>query len=290
MFLNSDQLKSYMKKMSEETGISIQNCYNTFFARSLLSRLGQVSYGELILKGSFSQMVHMGEMIRPVTDIDLISTTKDKNETLIMLFNAFYEEHPEDGIHFDLTSLPKTTRTGIIKIPIVAMFDKIKHSINIDFDPGVKSVLETHYNVVPRVFTEDKRFYINTPSYEETLAEKLCIVVESNKNDVLNTRIKDFYDIYKMHNGKYDLEKFSHYFKVLLNKRGKISEDEVSVEHLNKEFLENHRDLWDAMSKKYEFLDKTIEFDEALFYTKGVISEQIQKVKAKKIYMGDIPR
>lgn len=282
MFSNSNQLKNYLKTESKKTGISILNCYNTFFARSLLSRLGKLSYGELIVKGSFSQMVHMNSMIRPVTDIDLISTTKDKNETLIMLWNALYEEHPEDGIHFDLTSLPKTTKTGIIKIPIFALFDKIKHPINIDFDPGVKSVLEIHYDLVPRVFAEDKRFYINTPSYEETLAEKLCIVVESNKEDVLNTRIKDFYDIYKMHNGKYDLEKFSHYFKVLLERRGKISLDIANVNHLNRDYLENHRKLWDAMSKKYEFLDKTVEFDEALFYAKGVINEQLQKAKIKK--------
>ena len=282
MFQNSDQLKSYIKKESLKAGISYENCYNTFFARSLLSRLGNISYGELIVKGSFSQMVHMGEMIRPVTDIDLISTTKNKNDTLIMLFNAFYEEHPEDGIHFDLTSLPKTTKTGIIKIPIVAIFDNIRHSINIDFDPGVKSVLEIHYDLVPRIFTEDKRFYVNTPSYEETLAEKLCIVVESNKEDVLNTRIKDFYDIYKMHNGKYDLEKFSRYFKVMLERRGKISLDAATANHLNKEYLENHRELWNAMSKKYEFLDKSVEFDEALYYTKGILNEQLQKAKIKR--------
>lgn len=282
MFSNSAQLKSYLKKESEKTNISVPNCYNTFFARSLLSRLSNLSYGELIVKGSFSQMVHMGKMIRPVTDIDLISTTKDKNETLVMLWKALYEEYPEDGINFDLTSLPKTTKTGIIKIPVVALFDKIKHPINIDFDPGVKSVLETHYDLVPRIFSEDKRFYINTPSYEETLAEKLCIVVESNKEDVLNTRIKDFYDIYKMHNGKYDLDKFSHYFKVLLERRGKISLEAANVNHLNKDYLENHRDLWEAMSEKYEFLDKSVEFDEALYYTKGVINEQLQKAKIKK--------
>ena len=282
MFENSCQLKSYLKKESERTGISIVNCYNTFFARSLLSRLGQLSYGELIVKGSFSQLAHLGTMIRPVTDIDLISTTKDKNETLLMLWNTFYEDNPEDGVRFDLTSLPKITKTGVIKIPIVALFDKIRHPINIDFDPGIKSVLEIHYDLVPRIFSGDKNFYINTPSYEEILAEKLCIVVESNKKNVLNTRVKDFYDIYKMHNGKYDLEKFSNYFKVLLERRGKISLDSVNVEHLNKEYLEKHRQLWHDMSKKYEFLDKSVEFDEALFYTKGVISEQIQKIKSKK--------
>jgi len=36
------------------------------------------------------------------------------------------------------------------------------------------------------------------------------------------------------------------------------------------------------MSKKYEFLDKSVNIDEAVYYTKGVLSEQIQKMKIHK--------
>ena len=43
---------------------------------------------------------------------------------------------------------------------------------------------------------------------EEHLAEKLCIVAESNREDILNTRVKDFYDIYKLKGGKYDYERW----------------------------------------------------------------------------------
>lgn len=280
-FTNSNQIKSYLKKESEQTGISLVNCYNTFFARNLLQRISELSYGQLIVKGSFSQMVHLGKMIRPVTDIDLVSTTMDKNEALIVLFSAMYSEN-ENDIIYDLSTYPKTTKTGIIKIKTVAKFDKICHPMTIDFNPISKGVLEIQYKDVPRVFIEDKRFYINTPSHEEHLAEKLCIISESIKPDVLNTRIKDFYDIYKLHGGNYDVEKFSYYYGLLLKKRNKISPDIVSCDYLNKEFIDRHRTLWDEMSKKYEFLDKSVNIDEAVYYTKGVLSEQIQKMKIHK--------
>lgn len=280
IFTNSNQIKSYLKKESAQTGITIENCYNTFFARNLLQRISELSYGQLIVKGSFSQMVHLGKMIRPVTDIDLVSTTLDKNEALIILFRAMYTEDEKD-ITYDLVTHPKSTKTGIIKISTVAKFDKIKHAINIDFNPISKGILEIQYKEVPRVFIEDKRFYINTPSHEEHLAEKLCIVSESIKTDVLNTRIKDFYDIYKLHGGNYDVDKFSYYYRLLLTKRNKINPNIVSTDYMNKEFIDKHRDLWDEMSKKYEFLDKDLTIDEAVYYTKGVLNEQIQKLKTK---------
>lgn len=281
MFTNSNQIKSYLSKESARTGITIENCYNTFFARNLLQRISELSYGQLIVKGSFSQMVHLGKMVRPVTDIDLVSTCLDKNEALLLLWQAMYTMDDKD-IVYDLVTHPKTTKTGIIKISVVAKFDKICHHMNIDFNPISKGVLEIQYKDVPRVFIDDKRFYVNTPSHEEHLAEKLCIVSESIKTDVLNTRVKDFYDIYKLHGGNYDADKFSYYYKLLLEKRGKISSEVVSSEHLNQQFINSHRSTWDSMSKKYEFLDKDVTIDEAVYYTKGVLNEQIHKIKTKK--------
>ena len=283
-FKNSDQIKSYLKKESKITGISLINCYNTFFARNLLQRISELSYGQLIVKGSFSQMVHLGGMIRPVTDIDLVSTTLDKNEALIILFKAMYTEDINDTI-YDLKTLPKQTKTGIYKISVEAKFDKISNSMNIDFNPNSKGVLEIQYKNVPRVFINDKNFYINTPSHEEHLAEKLCIISETIKPNVLNTRIKDFYDIYKLHGGNYDAEKFSYYYRMLLHKRNKIDPSIVNADYMTSDFINNHRELWNLMSKKYEFLDKNVTIDEAVYYTKGVLNEQIQKLKKKDYFI-----
>ncbi len=71
-----------------------------------------------------------------------------------------------------------------------------------DVQANYPRLIESQLRVMPVIFQGDEPFMMNVPSFEEYLAEKLCIIVESNKTDVLNTRVKDFYDIYQLHGGK----------------------------------------------------------------------------------------
>ncbi len=70
-FKNSDQLKSYLKKESARLNISITNVYNTFFSRLLLERLQKYNLSNIIVKESFAQLVHLGKIVRPITDVDI---------------------------------------------------------------------------------------------------------------------------------------------------------------------------------------------------------------------------
>ena len=86
-FDNDDKLKAFLKKESARLGISINNTYNTYFSKILLERISAMSYDELLVKGSFSELAHLNEMTRPITDIDLVST-KYHNDPLLILFRA----------------------------------------------------------------------------------------------------------------------------------------------------------------------------------------------------------
>ena len=87
-FKNCDSLKSYLNKESKRLNISITNVYNTFFSRDLLYRLSKIDKSmNIIVKGSFAQAVHLGKIVRPITDIDLTSTI-DHHNPLILLVNA----------------------------------------------------------------------------------------------------------------------------------------------------------------------------------------------------------
>lgn len=278
-FNNSDQLKSFLKKESKRLGVTITNTYNTFFSRILLKRISEYSYDKLFVKGSFSELAHLNGMIRPITDIDLVST-EYHNDPLLILYQAMYDTN--GNLFFELSDLPKQTRTGIYKINIVANFDKIKHPISIDFQELSNVIYEKDYKRIDPLFMGDEHFYIWTPSFEEHLAEKLCIVVESNKENVLNTRVKDFYDIYKLCGGKYDKERLSYFFYHMLKDRGKIDVETASVDHLNNEYVDNHQELWHKMSDKYEFMDKTVDFKESVEFTKGLLSSEIDKLEKSK--------
>lgn len=278
-FENDDKLKAFLKSESKRLGISINNTYSTFFSRILLERVSKLCYNELYVKGSFSELAHLENMIRPVTDIDLVST-EYHNDPLLVLYQAMYDTN--EDLYYELTNIPKRTKTGIYKINITANFGKIKHPISIDFQELSNTIYERSYKRINPIFKGDNHFYIYTPSYEEHFAEKLCIVAENNKKDVLNTRVKDFYDVYKLYDGKYNKDKLLYFFYHMLIDRNKINIENLTVDFLNDEYIEKHKDIWGSMSNKYEFMDKNIEFKESVYLTKEIINNQIKNIERAK--------
>ena len=278
-FSTDDKLKAFLKNESKRLGISIKNTYNTYFSKLLLERISKMSYDKLYVKGSFSELAHLNQMIRPVTDIDLVSTIYH-NDPLLILYQAMYDTN--EDLFYELPSIPKRTKTGIYKINIIANFGKIKHPISIDFQELSNTIYEKDYKRVEPVFKGDNYFYIYTPSFEEHLAEKLCIIVESNKENILNTRVKDFYDVYKLCGGKYDEEKLSYFFYNMLNDRNKIDINSISVSHLTDEYISKHQLLWDSMSEKYEFMDKSVKFRNSVLFTRELLQKEIENLDKSK--------
>lgn len=278
---NDDSLKAFLKKESIRLNISITNVYNTFFSRLLLERISKYDNKEVIVKGSFAQFVHIRKFVRPITDIDLTSL-EHHHEPILTLVQAMCDSQ-NDPLTFDFRKKPyQKDKTGIYKIPLLVNYGKISHPLGIDYRENHPCIFEKQEKTVPKVFTNDTEYPIIVPSLEETLAEKLCIIVESNRKDILNTRVKDFYDIYQLHGGEYDLDKFSYYFEKMLNLRGKVNMNSISTSMLSNDFIKEHEELWERSKKKYEFLDDNIDLGGAVYYTRGVLSEQLQKIKQGK--------
>lgn len=281
-FKNLDQNKAFIKKEAKRLGITTNAAYITYYSRQLLMRLSKINYGNLVVKGSFSQYVHLGSLSRPVLDIDL-SSLNSHNKPLILLYRAIYES-TDDIVTFDVSKLPYQTPNGVYKLSVVAKIQYpddphfISIPIGVDFKENNPVIFETQYKQVLPLFQGDEKFYINTPSFEEHIAEKLYIVLHNKKQDVENTRVKDFYDIYKLHGKDYDADKFSLYFLTMLYMYGEDISS-ITSEFLNKDYIKRHLEIWERMKKKYEFVDRELELDEAVYYTKAVLNEQIQKIK-----------
>lgn len=277
-FISDDSLKAFLKKESKRLGINISNVYSTYFSRLLLDKLSKYNNKEVIVKGSFAQFVHLQKFVRPITDIDLASV-EGHHDPILVLLDAMCDSKNKEMV-FNFRSKPyQKEDTGIYKIPLVVDFGKIHQPLNIDYRENHPCIYERQIKSVPKVFEGDYEYEIVVPSIEETLAEKLCIIVESNKPQLLNTRVKDFYDIYQLHGGEYDLDKFSYYFEKMLNDRGKINVGSASTLALNDEFIRSHEMEWEHSKKKYEFLDNDISLYGAVYYTRGVLSEQLQKIR-----------
>ena len=284
-FNNSASLKAYLNKESKRLNISIGNIYTTFFSRDLLYRLSKIDHSkDIIVKGSFAQFVHLEKVVRPITDIDLTSTINHHNP-LILLVNAMCNKASDNDFDYILRGVPKRTNSGIIKIPISAKYEKINHPIGIDYRENHPCIYEKQVKIVPKIFSKDEEYEVVVPSMEETLAEKLYIiaVAKNLKEGVLNTRAKDFYDVYHLHGGSYDLDKFSYYFEKMINDYGLVSDiNALNTDYLNNDFIEKHEGVWESNKKNYEFLDDDVDLKGAVYYTKSTLNEQYQRIRQGK--------
>lgn len=284
-FSNLNQEKAFMKKEANRLKISSMATYTTYYSRKLLEKLALINRGDLVVKGSFSQYVHLGKLSRPVLDIDLSSVLSHQVPINILL-QAINETY-QGNVSYELSGKPRQTKNGVYKIPVVA---KVKYDgekemvipVPVDFKENNKVIFETQFKPVEPLFTGDTKFYINTPSFEEHIAEKLYIVSHNTREDILNTRVKDFYDIYKLFGKDYDADKFSLYFEAMVLLYGMRLED-VNGRFLNSEFVKRHEELWNSMKTKYEFIDKDVNLDEAVYYTKAVLKDQVQRIKSGKL-------
>ena len=275
-FKNSNQLKSFMKKESNRLNISISNVYHTFAARKLLERISKENNKLILVKGSSAEIAYLGSLVRGITDVDLASL-KGLNFNHDFMEKILLNDDKDEQINFSLLKTPYKTPTGIYKMSCSANFDIMKQPLGIDFQTNYDRLIEPEMRVMPEIFEGDEPFEIQVPSFEEYLAEKLCIIVESNKPDILNTRVKDFYDIYQLHGGKYSYEKLTSYFGKMLLLRGKIALEQASTTHLNQAFIRDHKSIWEITKDKYDFLDKEIDLEGAVYYTRAVLREQLQK-------------
>jgi domain of unknown function (DUF1814) len=274
-FTSINQMKSYMKKEAKRLNMSVSSVYSTFVARCLLKRISKYNLEDILIKGSSAEIAYLGRVVRAITDIDLASLTSFESN-IELLTNILEDEFP-DQFKFQLSKEVTTTKTGIHKISLNANYETLKQNIGIDYQEHYNRLIEPEYRVMPAIFDGDDLFEVYVPSFEEYLAEKLCIIVESNKEDVLNTRVKDFYDIYQLHGGRYNPDKLTEYFKKMIELRGKISFSQIKTLNLNEEFVHKHATVWDSTKKHYDFIDQEIDLAGAVYYTRAVIREQLQK-------------
>lgn len=275
-FNNSNQMKAFLKKEAARLNFSFNNVYLTFVSRSFLERVASLQDDSIIVKGSSAEMAYLGRSVRSITDIDIATIgSLDVNFSLI---NSLFGESDTDNFDFRLRKNCEETKTGIHKIFLEADFGKIKQPLGIDYQDNYNRLIELERRVMPPLFEDDKPFEIYLPSFEEYLAEKMCIILESNKEDVLNTRVKDFYDIYQLHGSLgYDPDKLSDYFAKMLKLRGKIKIEDAKTLMLDNDFARKHNDIWDRTRDRYNFLDSDLTLLEAVFYTRAVLRERLQK-------------
>ena len=140
-FRNSEQFKAFIKKEAKRLNISIPNTYSTFLSRSFLEKLSKKDTDKSILvKGSSAETSYLGELVRGITDVDLASTASI--ELNIPVLRMIINNETINDIKFSLNKKPSITKTGIYKFSYDADMDKVKNSLNVDFQDNYIRLIE----------------------------------------------------------------------------------------------------------------------------------------------------
>ena len=262
------QLKAMIKNLTIRTGIKANALLQNYMLERLLERISVSEYKwNFILKGGMliSAMIGLGSR----TTMDMDTTIKGiefSKENLIAIFEKIIAIQINDDTQFILKGIEEIREEdeyGGYRISLEAIFDNIVVPIKVDLSTGdVITPKEIDFNF--NLMFEDRKIDISAYNLETILAEKYETIISRG---ILNTRARDFYDVYILTNLYW--EDFSNGgFKRALNstasKRGTAEKMRKSISVIEELRLDNNiKKIWGVYSNKFNYA-KGIIFEDTL--------------------------
>ena len=273
--MNSDKLKSIISKKAHGNSDISQKFYQLFYFERILERISKSSYrGKIILKGGLLLTSIIGDDERTTKDMDAtlkgIPLTKNEVEKV---FNEILNMDIDDEMLFKIISI-KDIRLedeyGSFRLNILSKLDNNKTYITVELTTGdVITPREIKYNY--NSIFEDKKIPIMSYTLETILAEKFQTVVNRG---LLNTRLKDFYDIYILVNTKMSelsKENLINAIKNTFKRRKTLLDIEQINEIINDLISDNNMNsLWENAVSKNSYA-KNIRFEDTIDAIKQIV-------------------
>ena len=200
MKTNKNAVQAKLKKMSLELGVPVNTLLATYFFDAFLLRLSMSRYVEnFVFKGGFYLASLIGIQNRYTQDLDFKLTGENlEKQNLEKIIQEILSVFSDDGITFELgavSPIREEDAYGGFSISIIGHLENIRQSITLDIatgDPVTPSAVVFNY----KRFFEESTINFMAYNLETFLAEKLQTVL---KRGILNSRSKDFYDIFIIH-------------------------------------------------------------------------------------------
>lgn len=197
---NAMQLKALIKKKAAENNISAQLVMQNYMLERLLERVCLSKYKHnLIFKGGFLISAIVGLDTRATMDLDTTIKGFDVNhETVRRIFEEIAFISVEDDVKFEVLNT-YDIREGDdypgIRVCLMANYPPLAVPLSVDVTTGDKiTPREIEYSF--KLLFDDRTIKIMAYNLETVLAEKLETVIVRG---IANTRPRDFYDIYILH-------------------------------------------------------------------------------------------
>jgi len=262
------QLKSRIKNLALKNKISAHAVLQNFMLERLLERISVSKYKDIfILKGGMliASMIGIGSR----TTMDMDATIRGYPLSDITIHNAFTEICSislDDDVILTLNSITPIRdedEYGGYRLMITACYETINTPLKVDITTGDIITPEAVRYIFDSSF-EEKRIEIWAYNIETILAEKVETIL---RRSVLNTRPRDFYDVYilmKTHHHMVDKELFAAALNATARKRASLTALQDQRKILQAIGSDHPiRQRWDLYCKE-NFYANNIKFDDVI--------------------------
>lgn len=258
MIRTTRRMKDLIRNLSKEKSADAHILMRNYMMERFLERISFSEYRDrFVLKGGMLVAAMVGLDARSTMDLD--ATIKGVNvstEDVEKLIDAIIAVPIDDGVSFQIKSIMEIMDEAEypgIRVSMTSVFDSVVTPLKIDISTGdAITPKEVRYRF--KLMLEDRSIDILAYNLETVLAEKLETIITRT---VTNTRMRDFYDIYILHqiHGKtLDQTVFSEALRATACKRGTeqnlVEAEEVIEEVKNSPVMQR---LWVAYQKKFSY-------------------------------------
>ena len=199
MIKNAMSLKAKINNIAKKEKVLPQAVMQTYMLERLLERISISEYKDnFILKGGMLISSIIGIDNRSTMDMDTtIKGFKLDKENLKNILQEIIKIDIGDNIKFKIISIENIREDddyGGLRVHLQASFDEMPIDLKIDVTTGDK-ITYKEINYKYNLLLEKRSIEIWTYNVETIIAEKYESII---KRSILNTRIRDFYDLYML--------------------------------------------------------------------------------------------
>ena len=191
------QFKAEIRNVAERSGVPAQAVLQNFMLERLLERISLSPYKEnLVLKGGLLIASLVGTAFRTTMDMDATLRARSLDQATIQkMLEEICALALDDEVRFEFEHLEEIREDdsyGGYRASLIAHFEGIRTPVKIDLTTGDKLTPGAILYQYPSGF-EEKTLEIWAYNLETVLAEKVETIL---RRSTLNTRARDFYDVY----------------------------------------------------------------------------------------------
>ena len=264
MIKSAKSLMDKSNNLAKANNISVNEVLQNYMFERILERLAVSKYKHnFILKGGLLLSSIMGIDTRTTMDMDTcIRGITLTDEKLYSVLKEILDTKLEDGVEFTIKNsepIKEEDEYSGLRYNILAMFEHLKVNLSIDIATGdLITPREIEYNY--KMLFEDRNLKIMTYNIESIIAEKFQTVISRG---VLNSRMKDYYDLYYLITNKEFSERI---LKTAINKTFEKRETDISNVNSvlndikNSDFI---KEMWTNYSNHYPYANE-VKFEDVI--------------------------